>query len=156
MAIICCSVTKSCLTVCDPMDCSTPDFSLLHCLPEFAQTHVPWFSDAIQPSHSQYPPSLAFNVSQHQGFFQWVGSGGIMWPKYWSFSISPSNEYLGLISFRDWLVWIPCCSRDSQESSPGPQFESINSLTLNLLYGPTLTSVHDYRKTILEKLLEKP
>ena len=66
-------------------------------------------------------------------------------PKYWSFSLSPSpsNEYLRLISFRtDWLL---CCSpRDSQESSLAPQFESINSLVLSLLYGPTLTSVHDY------------
>ena len=66
-------------------------------------------------------------------------------PKYWSFSLSPSpsNEYLRLISFRtDWLL---CCSpSDSQESSLAPQFESINSLVLSLLYGPTLTSVHDY------------
>ena len=66
-----------------------------------------------------------------------------MWPKYWSFSISSSNEYLGLISFRDWLVWTSCCPRDSQESFPAPQFESINSSKLSLLYDPNLTSVHD-------------
>ena len=73
----------------------------------------------------------------------------IRWPKYWSFSfnISPSNEYSGLISFRKWLVWSPCCPRDSQESSPAPQFKSINSSLLSSLYGPTLTSVHDYWKT---------
>ena len=66
-------------------------------------------------------------------------------PKYWSFSFSPSNEYSGLISFRnDWLVWSPCCPRDSQESSPAPQFESINSWAFNFLYGPTLTCTHDY------------
>ena len=72
-------------------------------------------------------------------------------PKYWSFSFStsPSNEYSGLISFRidwfeNWLVWSPRCPRDSQESSPAPQFESISSSVLNLLYGPTLVSVHDY------------
>ena len=72
-------------------------------------------------------------------------------PKYWSFSFStsPSNEYSGLISFRidwfeNWLVWSPCCPRDSQESSTAPQFESISSSVLNLLYGPTLVSVHDY------------
>ena len=73
----------------------------------------------------------------------------ITWPKYWSFSfsISPSNEYSGLISFRiDWLVWSPCYPRDSQESSPAPQFESINSSVLSLLYGPILTSVQDYWK----------
>ena len=70
----------------------------------------------------------------------------ISWPKYWSFSfsISPSNGYSGLISFKDWLVLSPCCPRDSQESSPAPQSKSINSLALSLLYGPTLTSIHDY------------
>ena len=67
----------------------------------------------------------------------------IRWPKYWSFSfsISPSSEYSGLISFRmDWFD----PSRDSQESSPVPQFESINTSVLSLLYGPALTYIHDY------------
>ena len=71
----------------------------------------------------------------------------IRWPQYWScsFSISPSNEYSGLISFRfDWFD--PFSQRDSQESSPAPQFKSISSLVLNLLYGPTLTPSHDYWK----------
>ena len=74
----------------------------------------------------------------------------IRWPKYWSFSfsISPSKEYSQLISFMDRLVWSPCCSKDSQESSPAPQFESINSLVLSLLYGPTLTSYLTTGKTI--------
>ena len=80
-----------------------PSFSvLLFSLPEFAQIHIHWVSDAIQPSHPLSSPfPLAFNPSQHQGLFQWVGSC-ITWPKYWSFSfsISPSNEYSGLISFR--------------------------------------------------------
>ena len=69
----------------------------------------------------------------------------VRWPKYWNFnlSISPSNEYSGLISFRiDWFDLLAV--RDSQESSPTPQLESINSLALSLLYGPTLTSIHDY------------
>ena len=83
----------------------------------------------------------------------------IRWPKYWSFSfsISPSNEYSGLISFRiQWiyrtdllsggLVGSPCSPRDSQESSPTPQFKSITSLVLSFLYGPTLTSMRDYWK----------
>ena len=90
------------MTFCDPMDCSTPGFSVPHHLLEFAQIHVLWIRDAIQPSHPVSPsfPS-AFNLSQHQGLFQWV-SLPIRWPKYWSFSfnISPSNEYSGLISFR--------------------------------------------------------
>ena len=66
------------------------------------------------------------------------------WPKYWSFSfsISPSNEHPGLISFRmDWLDPVPCSPRDSQESSPTPQFKSINSSVLSFLYGPALTSI---------------
>ena len=70
----------------------------------------------------------------------------IRWPKYWSFSITPSTEYSGLISFRiDWFL-SPCCPRDSQESSPAPRFKTINSSALSLPYGPTLTSVHDYWK----------
>ena len=66
---------KSCLTLCNPMDCSTPGFPVVHHLQEFAQTHVRWVGDAIQPSHPLSSPSLpAFNLSQHQGHFQWVGS----------------------------------------------------------------------------------
>ena len=71
----------------------------------------------------------------------------IRWPKYWSFSfsISPSNEYSGLISFRmDWLD--VCYPRDSEESSLAPQFKSINSSALSSPYSPTLTSIHDHRK----------
>ena len=69
----------------------------------------------------------------------------IRWPKYWSFSfnISSSNEHSGLISFRMELVGSPCSPRDSQESSPTPQFKSINSLALSFLYSPALTSIHD-------------
>ena len=72
----------------------------------------------------------------------------IRWPKYWSFSfsISPSNEYSGLIFFKMELVGSPCRPRDSQESSPRPQFKSINSSVLSVLYGPTLTSICDYWK----------
>ena len=68
----------------------------------------------------------------------------IRWPKYWSFSISSSNEYSGLISFR--MDWSPCSPRGSQESSPTPRFKSINSSVLSLLYGLTLISVHEYWK----------
>ena len=72
----------------------------------------------------------------------------IRWPKYWSFSfnISPSNEYSGLISFSIVLIESPCCPRDTQESSPTPQFKSINSSALSFFYSPTLTSIHDYWK----------
>ena len=67
-ALCCCSVTKLCLTLCNPMDCSTSGFPVLYYLPEFAQTHVSWVGDAIQPSHLSplFPPALY--LSQHQGF----------------------------------------------------------------------------------------
>ena len=88
------------------MDCSTPGFPIHHQHSELAQTHVHWVSDAIQSFHflsSPSPPAL--NFGQHQGSFpksQIVLH--IRWPKYWSFSISPSSEYSGLISFRiDWF-----------------------------------------------------
>ena len=88
------------------MDCSTPGFLVLHYLPGFSQVHVHWVGDAIQPSYPLSSPSPpAFKLSQHQGLFQWVDPSHQV-AKYWSFSfsISPSNEYLGLISFRmDWL-----------------------------------------------------
>ena len=98
--------TQSCPTLCDSMDCSPPGFPLLHHLPEFAETHVHWVRDAIQPSHPLSSPSPpTFNLSQHQGLFN-VSVLHIRWPRYWSFSfsISPSNEYSKLISFRiDWF-----------------------------------------------------
>ena len=92
----CCSVAKSCLTLCDPMNCSTPGFPVLHYLQEFAQTHVYWVCDAIQPSHPLSPPLPALNLSQHQVFFC-ESALRIRWPKYWSFSftISPSSEFQG-------------------------------------------------------------
>ena len=102
------SVTQSCLTLCDFMDCSTPGFPVHYQLPELAQTHTHWVSDAIQPSHPLSSPSPpTFNHSQHQDLFKRVSClPKCWWPKYWSFSFSigPSNEYSGLISFRiDWL-----------------------------------------------------
>ena len=97
------SVAQSCPTLCNPMNCSTPGLPVHHQLLELTQTHVHWVSDAIQPSHPLSSPSPpAPNPSQQQSLFQWV----MRWPKYWSFSFSiiPSKEHPGLISFRmDWL-----------------------------------------------------
>ena len=94
-----CSVAKSFPILCDPMDCSTSGFPVPHHLLKFAPVQVQCFRDAIQPSHPLMPSSPStFNHPQHQGIFQWL-SFGIRWPQYWSFSISPSNEYPGLISF---------------------------------------------------------
>ena len=89
-----------------PMDCRTPGFPVLHYLLEFAQTHVHWVSDAIQPSHVlslPFPPAL--NLPDIRVFSSELALC-IKWPKYWNFnfSISPSNEYSGLISFMiDWF-----------------------------------------------------
>ena len=72
----CCSVAQLCLIPCSPIDCSTPGFPILHHLPEFAQTHVHWVGDAIQPSHPlSSPSSPAFSLFQHQSLFQWVRPG---------------------------------------------------------------------------------
>ena len=102
----CCSVGKSCTTLCNPMDCSMPGFPGLYYLPEFDQTLVHWIRDAIQSFHSLSPPSPpALSLSQNQDLFQWISSS-YQSPKYWSFSftIGPSSEYSGLISFRiDWF-----------------------------------------------------
>ena len=100
-----CSVMKLCLTVCDPTDCSTPGFPVLHYLPEFVQTHVHRAGDIVQPSHPLLPPSPpAFNLSQHPDLFQWVSSSGGQSIGASGFSISPSKKYSGMISFRiDWL-----------------------------------------------------
>ena len=100
------SVAQSCPTLWDPMNRSTPGLPVHHQLLESTQTHVHWVSDAIQPSHPLLSPSSpAPNPSQRQGLSQWVNFSHEV-AKYWSlsFSISPSNEHLGLISFRmDWL-----------------------------------------------------
>ena len=103
----CCLVARLCPTLCDPMDCSTPGSSVFHYFLEFAQIRVHWVSDAIQPSHPLSPPSPpALSLSQHQRLFSNELALRIRWPKDWSFnfSISPSNEYSVLTSFRiDWL-----------------------------------------------------
>ena len=99
------SVTQSCLTLCNSMDSSTPGFPVHHKLPELAQTHIHCVGNAIQLSHPLSSPSLAFDLSQLRVFSNELALC-IRWPKYWSFnfSISPSSEYLGLISISiDWL-----------------------------------------------------
>ena len=104
------SVTQSCLTLSDPMNCSTPGLPVHHQLLESTQTHVlthvHWVSDAIYPSHPLSSPSPpALNLSQHRGLFIWVSSSHqVAKVLEFNFSFSPSNEHPGLISFRmDWL-----------------------------------------------------
>ena len=134
-----CSVAKSCRTPCDPMDCNVPGFSILHCLPEFAQIYVHWADDAIQPAHPPLPPSLLLPsifpsiriFSNDSGHFLWVS---------FSHQVAKVSElqhqffqWIKRVDFLYWLIWSPCCPRDSQESSATPQCKGINSLVLSLL-----------------------
>ena len=142
------SVTQSCPTSCDPMDCSTPGFPVHHQLPELTQTHVHWVSDAIQPSHPLSSPSPpTFNHSQHQGLFKWVSSSNQV-AKILEFQLqfSPSKEYSGLISFRMDCLDLLTVQGTLNVSSPTPQFKSIHSSALSFLYSPTLISIRDYWK----------
>ena len=99
------SVTQLCPTLCDPMDCSTPGFCVHHQLPEIAQTHVHGVGDDFQPSHPLLSPSLPPSIIPSIRVFSNKSVIRISWPKYWSFSISPSSEYSGLISL-GWTGWI--------------------------------------------------
>ena len=100
------SLAQSCPTLCDPMDCSMPGFPVHYQLPELAQTHAHWVSDAIQPSHPLSSPILLSSIFPSIRAFSNESVLHIRWPAYWSFSliIYPSNEYSRLISFRnDWF-----------------------------------------------------
>ena len=141
------SVAQLCLTLHDPMDCRMPGLPVHHQLLEFTQTQVHWVGDAIQPSHLLLSPSPpAFNLSQHQGLFQWVSSSYQVAKVLVSALASVLPMSVQDLFPLDGLVGSPCSPRDSQESSPTPQFKSINSLVLSFLYGPALTSIHDYWK----------
>ena len=138
------SVTQLCLTLFEPMACSMPGFLVHHQLLEPTQTHVHWVSDAIQPSHPLSSPSPpAFNLSQHQGLFQWVSSlhqvAKVLEFQHQSFQWIFRADFL-----YDGLVGYPCSPRDSQEYFPTPQFKSINTSALSFLYSLTLTSIDDY------------
>ena len=128
-------------TLCDPMNRSTPGLPVHHKLPEFTQTHAHWVGDAIQASHPLSSPSPpAPNPSQHQGLFQRVNSSHQVAKvlefqlQHQSFQWTPRTYLL-----QDGLAGSPCSPRDSQESSPTPQFKSINSSVLSFLHSPTLT-----------------
>ena len=130
------------------MDCSTPGFPVCNQLPGLAQTHVHRVSDTIQES---YPlsslSSPAFNLSQHQGLFHWViflhqvAKVLELQLQHQSFQWIFRTDLLW-----DWLVWSPCSLRDSQESSPTPQFKSISSSVFSFPYSSTLISICDYWK----------
>ena len=132
------------------MDCSTPGFPVLHHHLEFAQPHVHWVGDAIQPSHPLLSPSPpAFDLSQQQGLFQRVSSShpvAKVLELPFQHQVLPMNIQ-GWFPF-GWLIWYPWRPRDSEESSPRLQFKSISSSVLSLLYGPALRTIHDYRKAL--------
>ena len=123
------------------MDCSMPGFPVHHQLLELAQTHVHQVSDAIQPSHPLLSPSPPASILPSIRVFFNKSVLHIRWPKYWSFSISisPCNEYSGLISFRN--DWFDLLAVQGTLKSHLQQLKSIKSLVLSFLYSPTLTSI---------------
>ena len=130
------------------MDCSMWDLPVCHQSPVFAQTHVHWTGDAIQPSHFLlFAPPPAFSLSQKQGISQWASSSHQV-AKVLEFHIQHQCfQWISRTDFLyDGLVGSPCCPRDSQESSPTPQFKRINSLTFFIVQFSHL--YHDYWKTI--------
>ena len=142
----CCSDARSCLTLCNLMNYSTLDSSVLHYLLEFDETHVHWVSDNSNNLILCYPllflpsifPSGTFPLSQlFASCGQSIGASTLATVLQWIFRVD---------FFSDWLAWYPCSPRDCQESCPTPQFESINSSSLRLLYSPNFTSEHDYWK----------
>ena len=141
------SVAQSCQILCNLLDRSTPGLSVHHQLPEFTQTHVHWVSDAIQPSHLLSSPSLSpLNLSQDQSLFQWVSSSHQV-AKVLEFQLHQFFQWIFRTDLLyDGLAGSPYSARDSQESSPTPQFKSINTSALSFLYSATLTSIHDHWK----------
>ena len=137
------SVIQLCPILYDSMYCSTTGFPVQHQPPQLTQTHVHRLGDAKQPSHPLSSPSYpAFYLSQYQGLFN--GSALLIrWQKYWSirFTISPSNKYSGLISFR--IDWMDLLAVQGTLKGLLQQFKSINSSVLSFIYSPTLTSIHD-------------
>ena len=130
------------------MNCSTPPLPVHYQLPEFTQTHVQRVSDAIQPSHPLWSPFHLPPIPPSIRVFSNESTLRMRWPKYWSFSFSicPSSEHPGLISFRmNWLDLL-AVQGTLKESSPAPQFKSINSSVLSFLHSPTLTFIHDHWK----------
>ena len=141
----CCSVAQSGLTLCNPMDCSTPGFLVLHHLLSLLKLMC---IKSVMPSKHLILscPLLLPSVFSSIRVFSNESALCIRWPKYWSlsFNISPSNEYSGLVSFRmDWLDLL-AVQGTLKSLLQHLQFKSINSSVLSLLYGPALTSIHDY------------
>ena len=135
------SVAQACLTLCDPMNRSTPGLPVHHHLPEFTQTHIHLVCDAIQPSHPRSSPSSPACNPPSIRVFSNGSTLRMRWLQHHSFQRTPRADLL-----QNGLVGSPCSPRDPQESSPKPQLKCINSSAFSLLHSPTLTSIHDHRK----------
>ena len=143
------SVTQSCSILCNPVDCSTPVFPVHHQFLELAQIHVHWVRDTIQLSPSSVIPFSSclqsFPISGSFPMNQFFASGGQSVRVSASASVLPMN-------IQGWFPfgltgWISLQSKRLSRVSPTPKFKTINSFVLSLLYGPTLTSIHDYWKS---------
>ena len=147
MTVFYCWVIKFCMThYCDPLDCSRPGSSVLHDLPELVQIHVHWFNDDVHLILC-HPLLLLPSIFPRIRVFSNESVLCIRRPKYWSFSfsISPSNEHSGLISF-GWTGWISLLPTGLSRVFSNTTVQSINSSALSFLYSPTITSIHEYWK----------
>ena len=141
------SVTQSCPALCDPMNCSTPGLHVHHHLPEFTQMHVHQVGDAIQPSHSLSSLLLQPTIPPSIRAFSSESTLRMRWPKYWSFSFSiiPSKEHPGPISFR--MDWLDLLAVQGTLKSPHQHHSSKASILWHsAFFSPTLTSIHDHWK----------
>ena len=134
--------------LCDPMNHRMPGLPVHHQTPESTQTHVHWVGDAIQPSHPLSSPLLPPSIFPSiRVFFRWGSSSHQVakvlefQPQHQSFQWTSRTDLL-----YNGLVGSPCSPRNSQESSPTPQFKSINSSALSFLHSPAVTSIHNYWK----------
>ena len=141
------SITQSCPTLCDPMNCSMPGHPVHHPLPEFTQMYVHQVGDAIQPSHPLSSPSPTAPNPSSIRVFSNESTFHMRWPKYWSFSfsISPSNEHPGLISFR--MDWMDLLAGEGTLNSLLQHHSSKASiLRCSAFFTVQLTSIHDHWK----------
>ena len=145
----CCSVTQSCPTLCDPMDCSTPDFPVHHQRPELTQTHVHWVGDTIQSSH----PLSSIPFSSHLQFFPALRSFSVSW------LFASGGQSTGVSVFASvlpmniqdsfplgWTGWISLLSEGLSRVFSNTTVQHHNSSALSFLFSPTLTSIPDHWK----------
>ena len=149
-------VAQLCQTLGHPMDCSTPGFPVLHHLLDFAQTHVHWVSDAIQPCHPLLSLFLLPSIFPSIRVFSNQSALRIRWPKYWNFSFSASNEHSGLISFK--IGWFDLLAvQGTLKGLLQLQFKSINSSVLSLFFPPHPSQPSLWSNSHIHTwLLEKP